>query len=57
MAKAAVVHTYNGILAINKHIEFILMRWVHLEPIIQREVRKRKVSYINTCIWNLERWY
>ena len=37
----------------------VLRRWVSLELIIQSEVREREnqISYINTYIWNLERWY
>ena len=30
-----------------------------LEPIMQSEVsqkEKKPIQYINTCIWNLERW-
>ena len=31
---------------------------INLEPIIQNEVRKRKIKlYFNTYIWNLEKWY
>ena len=39
--------------------ESVLMRWMNLEPIIQSEVRKRKINiiYTNAYIWNLERWY
>ena len=37
--------------------ESILMRWMKLEPIILSEVRKKtSVQYIDTYIWNLERW-
>ena len=35
------------------------MRWMKLEPIIQSEVSqkgKKTIQYINTYIWNLERW-
>ena len=32
--------------------ESVLMKWINLE----NEVRK-KISYINTHIWNLEEWY
>ena len=35
--------------------ESVLMRRMNLEPIMQSEVSQRK--YINTGIWNLERWY
>ena len=32
--------------------------WVDLETVIQSEVsQKRKISYINAYIWNLEKWY
>ena len=31
--------------------------WMDLETVIQSEVRKRKISYINACMWNLEKWY
>ena len=38
--------------------ESVLVRWMNLEPSIQTEVSQRKQkSYINTYIWNLERWY
>ena len=43
-----------------KEFESVLMRWMNLEPIIESEVSKKeknKVSFINTCIWNLDRWY
>ena len=47
--------------AINrKAFESVLMKWMNLEPIIQSEVsqkEKNKISYIYTCIWNLDRWY
>ena len=37
--------------------ESVLMRWMKLEPNIQSEVsQKEKHQYINTHIWNLERW-
>ena len=34
--------------------------WINLETVIQSEVsqkEEKKVSYINTYIWNLEKWY
>ena len=48
MDKKAVVHIYNGILAIKKNtFESALMRWMKLEPIIQSEVSQReKHQYI-----------
>ena len=35
------------------------LKWMNLEPIVQSEVgqKEKKVSYTNTCIWNLEIWY
>ena len=47
MDKEAVVHIYNGILAIKKNtFESVLMRWMKLEPIIQSEVsQKEKHQY------------
>ena len=39
--------------------ESVLRRCMSLEPIILSDLnqkeKKKKVSYINTCIWNLER--
>ena len=39
--------------------ESVLMRWMKLKPIIQKEVseKERQISYINAYIWNLGRWY
>ena len=40
--------------------ESVLMRWMNPEPIIQSEVsqtEKKQLSYINACVWNLERRY
>jgi len=47
MAKNAVVHIHNGVLAIKKNaFESVLMRWMKLEPIIQTEVsQKEKHKY------------
>ena len=44
--------------AIKKNtFDSVLMRWMKLEPIILSEVRKKtSVQYIDTYIWNLERW-
>ena len=43
--------------AIKKNaFESVLMRWMKLEPIIQSEVRKTPIQYINEYIWNFERW-
>ena len=44
--------------AIKKNaFESVLMRWTKREPIIRSELeRKTPVQYINTYMWNLERW-
>ena len=43
--------------AIKKNtFESVLMRWMKLEPIIQREARKTRIQCINTYICNLEGW-
>ena len=37
--------------------ESVLMRWIHLVPVIQSEVnseRERQIPYINAYIWDLE---
>ena len=62
MDKEVVVHIYTmeHYSAIKRNaFESGLMRWMNLQPIIQSEVRKRKINiiYTNAYIWNLERWY
>ena len=39
--------------------ESVVVRWMNLEPVIQSEVsqKEKQISYINTYIWNLEKWY
>ena len=39
--------------------ESVLMRWMNLEPIIEwsKLEREKQISYIDTYMWNLERWY
>ena len=62
MDKEAVVHTYKRILLSHKkeHI------WVSSEEVDEpracytewnKSEREKQVLYINTYIWNLERWY
>ena len=40
-------------------IELFVVRWIDLETVIQSEVRKRKILYANTYIWNLKKrkWF
>ena len=40
----------------NKIGSFIVT-WMDPGFVIQSEIRKRKISYINAYIWNLEKWY
>ena len=48
MNKEVVVHIHNRYYsAINRNaFESVLMRWMNLEPIIQSEVRKRKINTV-----------
>ena len=53
------IYTMEYYSAIKKNtFESVLMRWMKLEPIIQSEVNQKEkpIQYINTYIWNLERW-
>ena len=54
------IYTMEYYSAIKKNaFESGLMRWMKLEPIIQscsKSERKTSIQYINTYIWNLERW-
>ena len=60
MDKEVVVHIYSGIL-LNHKEEYI---WVSSNELdepracyTEWSVKKRKISFINTYIWNIERWY
>ena len=40
--------------------ELFVVRWMELESVIQSEVsqkEEKQISCINTCMWNLEKWY
>ena len=38
--------------------ESVLVRWVNPEHVMQSESeRETQVSYINTYVWNLEKWH
>ena len=53
------IYTMEYYSAIKKNaFESVLMKWMNLEPIIHNEMSERKtpIQYINTYIWNLERW-
>ena len=55
------IHTMQYYSAIKRNAsESVLMKWMNLEPIMHSEVkseREKPIPYINTHIWNLERWY
>ena len=61
MDKEDVVHKYNGILLSHKKERnwVIVETWMDLETVIQSEVsqKEKQISYINACMWNLEKWY
>ena len=61
MDKEVVVHIYNGILAIKRN-EIESFCWdmdgsrdCHTEW--SKSEREKQISYINACMWNLEKWY
>ena len=45
----------------SNEIGSLVVMWMDLESVIQSEVsqseRKKQVLYINTYMWNLEKWY
>ena len=55
------VYTVEYYSAIERNaFESVLMWWINLAPIIQSEVsqkEKDKISFFNTYIQNLEKWY
>ena len=41
-------------------IGLFLEMWMNQKSVIQTEVSQKgnkQISYINTCMWNLEKWY
>ena len=62
MNKGDAVHVYKGMLLTTKGNETGSLResWMNLESVIQSEAkseREKQTSYVNMCIWNLEKWY
>ena len=53
------VHIYNGILVIKRNeIVPFAATCIDLETVIQsKSERERQILYINTYIWNLQKWY
>jgi len=48
MDKEAVVYTYNGILVLKRNtFESVLIRWMNLEPIKQREVSQKEKNIVH----------
>jgi len=41
----------------HKDILYMVATIQKKKPVIQSEIRKREISYINAYIWNLEKWY
>ena len=59
MDKEDMVHIYNGILVIKRNeIVPFAATCIDLETVIQsKSERERQILYINTYIWNLQKWY
>ena len=63
MDKEDVVHIYTMeyYSAIKRNeIESSVVMWMDLVSVIQSEgsqKKKTQISYINACMWNLEKWY
>ena len=56
--KDDVVHIHNGLLVIKRNeIGSFVEMWIDLESVIQSEIRKKKILYINIHMWNLKIWY
>ena len=62
MDKEVVVYTYNGLLVSHKRKEFESVLGEVDEPRVchtewSKLEREKQISYVNTYIWNLEKWY
>ena len=58
--KLLCIHKIEYYSAIKRNtFESVLMRWINLDPIIESEVpqKEKQISYTNTFMWYLERWY
>ena len=62
MDKEVVVHIYNGMLLSHKKERNWVICWdvdgsrdCHTEQ--SKPEREKQISYINACMWNLEKWY
>ena len=55
--KEDVVHLYNGKSAIKKGQNWVISRDMDGPRDYHTEVSQREISYMNTYMWNLEKWY
>ena len=59
--KMRYIYTMEYYSAIKRNeIESFVEMWMDLETVIQSEVkseREKQISYINTWMWNVEKWY
>ena len=52
------IYTMDYYSAINRNkIGSFVETWMHLETVMQSEVSQKEISYINTYMWNLGKWY
>ena len=47
---------YYSVIKRNEIGSFVEM-WMDLETVIPSEVSQKEISYMNTYMWNLEKWY
>ena len=59
MDKEVVVYIHNGIVCSHKRnaFESVLMRWMNLKPVCQKEKDKYRILAYGIYIWNLEKRY
>ena len=50
-------NTMEYYLAVKKNaLESVLVRWMNLESVMQREVKSERGKHINSYLWNLGKW-
>ena len=47
----------NDLVSLIKKAGSFVEMWTDLESVIQSEIRKKKILYINIHMWNLKIWY
>ena len=59
--KKGYIYTMEYYSAIKRNeIQSFVETWMDVETVIQSEVkskREKQISYINACMWKLEKWY